>query len=396
MRWIASGEKGIRYREDPIRMHQGKPDRYFSIRMTRNGQVVEEALGWASEGWTLRKAKATREALQTAHTKGDAPDTLRKTRAERRRCEELAEAQKAKDQAQSATYKELVEQHYIPWARKEKKSAAADITRLALHLYPVFGHLPLASITPEMVEKLRDSLMESRSRATALQVLALLRKTFNHLSRLGLHALRNPVSCIKLPRLDNACERFFTREEMDRFLEAAAQQRNPDLHDAAMLSLHTGLRLGEIKRLMTWDIDLEHGFLTVREDDGKPGGKVPLNADVTAMLTKRLQGLSEGNIFNSRGYEDREMSRRFMRLARRLGLNTGKEDRRHRLTFHSLRHTFASWLAMADVDLYRIQKLTRHKTLAMVQRYAHLRPSWLRDDVAVLCRPGDQPGPDAP
>lgn len=391
MRWIASGEKGIRYREHPTRIHRGQPDRYYSVRLTRDGRDVEESLGWASDGWTLRKAQDTRENLQTAYKIGSGPDTLRKRRDERARQEEQASTKAKAEQAKAATYQELVEEYYEPWAKREKKSFAADLTRLRLHLYPALGPLPLDAITSERVEALRDNLLESHSRATCVQCLALLRKTFNHLARAGLHNLRNPVSSVKLPRLDNEVERFFTHEEFDRFIEAASKLRNPDLHDAALLSLHTGLRLGEIKRLFTWDIDLEHGFVTVREDDGKPGGKVPLNNDVSEMLKNRLRDIQAGPVFHNRGYEDRELSRRFMRLARRLGLNTGKEDRRHRLTFHSLRHTFASWMALADIELYRIQKLMRHKTPQMTQRYAHLRPSELRGDVAVLCRPPASP-----
>lgn len=382
---------GVRYREDTQRIYRGSPDRYFSIRYRRNGILREEALGWASEGWTAKRAMEVRSELEKAHTLGEGADTL----AARREQQSQVKQEQAKAAAEaSVTYRDLVEAHYIPWAKREKKSFSDDEIRLRRHLYPVFGELPLAEITQQRVEALRDTLLEHRSRATVLQVLALLRKTFNHLERLGLHQLRNPVKDVSLPRLDNACERFFSREEFDRFIEAAAQLRNQDLHDAAILAVNTGLRLGEIMRLMPKDVNLDHGFLTVRETDGKPGGRVPLNSSVSAMLRKRMAGRDAGPLFHSSRPGDREMSRRFARLARQLELNTGTEDRKHHLTFHSLRHTFASWLAMADVDLYRIQKLMRHKTFSMVQRYAHLRPSWLRDDVEILCSPPSRQDPE--
>jgi len=389
-KWFKTPFPGVRYREDGRNVHRGNPDRYFSIRYHREGTLHEEGLGWASEGWTAKKAAEVRADLEKAHAIGSGPATLSARREEQRR----QEAERKRVEESQGTYRELVDKHYLPWAWREKKSADMDETRLRLYLYPEFGDLLLSEITTKRVEALRDRVLIKRSRATTLQVLALLRKTFNHLARLGLHNLQNPVSTIKLPRLDNACERFFSREDFDRYIKAAGKLRNPDLHDASILAVDTGLRLGEITRLLPEDVDLTHGFLTVRESDGKPGGKIPLNSRVSAMLESRLRDHANGPLFHTAHNGDRELSRHFARLARKLGLNTGLEDRKNRLTFHSLRHTFASWLAMADVDLYRIQKLMRHKTFAMVQRYAHLRPSWLREDVEILCSPPSPPGPE--
>ena len=52
--------------------------------------------------------------------------------------------------------------------------------------------------------------------------------------------------------------------------------------------------------------------------------------------------------------------------------------------FHDLRHTFASRLAQAGVDLYKISKLLGHKDIKMTQRYSHHCPDSLRDGVEIL------------
>lgn len=57
---------------------------------------------------------------------------------------------------------------------------------------------------------------------------------------------------------------------------------------------------------------------------------------------------------------------------------TGPKDR---VVFHTLRHTFGSWLALAGTDVYRIKTLMRHKTITMTMRYAHLLPDATRDAV---------------
>ena len=51
------------------------------------------------------------------------------------------------------------------------------------------------------------------------------------------------------------------------------------------------------------------------------------------------------------------------------------------LRFHSLRHTYGSWLAQAGVDLYRIKELMGHQSTQTTMRYAHLQPKNLRDAV---------------
>lgn len=379
---------GVRYREDARRAFRGGPDLYYSIRYRRNSVLTEEGLGWASEGWTAKRAAGVLTELNTAYAQGQPGATLAERRAlaeQRREQETAAAAQRVQ------TYRALVETHYLPWADLHKLSAGHDHTRLTRHILPRLGDLLPAEITTGHVERLRDELLATRSPATTRQCLALVRSTLNHLARLGFFDGRNPVSCIRLPRLDNARERFLTRDEFARFLDATTD--TPLLRAAAILAVNTGLRQGEIQRLAREDVDLTHRVLTVRDTGGKPGGKVPLNDEAMAVLT-RLCEAGTPRLFNPRRGEKCWFTHAFDDVATRIGLNDGITDRRHRLTFHSLRHTFASWLALAGTDLYRIQRLMRHKTLAMTQRYAHLLPSALQDDVARLCAPRPAP-PDS-
>ena len=73
-----------------------------------------------------------------------------------------------------------------------------------------------------------------------------------------------------------------------------------------------------------------------------------------------------------------ECPRTFERIADEL-FNVGVTDRLYRVTFHTLRHTFASWMAMAGTPLLTLKELLGHKTLAMVARYAKLMPSTTGD-----------------
>lgn len=147
-----------------------------------------------------------------------------------------------------------------------------------------------------------------------------------------------------------------------------------------VLSLNTGLRLGELLRLHWADVDLISGFVTVRDENRrKPGGSVPLNADAAGIFRLRAANRKQsGLVFPSVGGEGAriDVSHQFRAVADELGLNAGiaPEDRQRRVVFHTLRHTFASWLALNGTDIYRIKTLMRHKTIEMTLRYAHLIP----------------------
>lgn len=111
----------------------------------------------------------------------------------------------------------------------------------------------------------------------------------------------------------------------------------------------------------------------------------PMHALVKAMLQRRYRDDQEGYIFKARnGGKITDLSDTFQRTVDKLGFNDGITDPRQKVVFHTLRHTYASWLVMKGVDLYTTQKLMGHKSNQMTQRYAHLAPGYLEKAVNSL------------
>ena len=75
-KWNAAGP-GVRYRKHASRKHGVRLDRYYTLRFSIAGKQVEEALGWASEGWTVEKAQEKLAELRKAKRTGQGPATLR-------------------------------------------------------------------------------------------------------------------------------------------------------------------------------------------------------------------------------------------------------------------------------------------------------------------------------
>ena len=85
-------DEGIRARVHPTRKHGVKSDLYFVLRFTVDGQKKQEALGWASEGWTLAKARAELAKLKEAARTGNGPATLQEKRAQAKATREAERA----------------------------------------------------------------------------------------------------------------------------------------------------------------------------------------------------------------------------------------------------------------------------------------------------------------
>lgn len=395
--WFSTNFQGVRYREHATRKHGVSPDRYFAIRAQVEGKRHEEGLGWASEGWSAKKASIILADLKKAHITGEGPRTLAEKRdieAERR---EIETAKAEAEKSGSITVDEFFRNTYAPQAKMDKKPRTCGHEEYLFRLYisPVIGGKALRSVTSFDIERMKKSMGElGKSARTIEYTLAITRQIFNAARRSGIWEGDPPTVAVKKPRVDNGRLRFLTRDEASALLEAL-RKRSEDTYCAALLSLQCGLRMGEILSLKWSDIDFERGLLTLL--DAKAGTRTAfLTADTTDMLKGRGPGKPSELVFPGKtgGLVER-VSKSFARTVKDLGLNEGIEDRRQRIVFHSLRHSYASWLVEEGVDLYSVQRLLGHKTGVMTQRYAHHSPEGLRASVAKLEKSFDRPSPSA-
>lgn len=395
-KYISTQYPGVRYREHSERKYNGKPDRYFFIRYKRQGKTIEEAFGWASTGANAQKANKVRSELIENIRLGKRPQTLNEKR-EMEAARYEAERQAAiVDEKKNFTFKELAE-HYIEWAKSNKKSWKDDKHRYNNHLKQLLGELPLKDISPLHLERLKRNLQKKKavkvkrggkanklvpqdnflSPATIKQCLALVRQMFNKANDWDLFNGSNPVKKISLPTLNNKRTRFLTYKEAKQLLEELTK-RSMQVHDEALLSLQCGLRFGEIAALTLGDLDFNNDIIQVRDAKGGESRQSYMTPEVKALLRIRARNFIKSNdlIFpdNKNGKLQKTVSRTYKEVVKDLEFNKDILDRRNKVVFHTLRHTFASWLAINGTPLYTIKELMGHKTLSMTERYAHLIP----------------------
>jgi len=285
----------------------------------------------------------------------------------------------------------------LPQAKADKKerSTIREEGLFKVWVSPILGHLPMKDIKPFHLEKLKKVMTDGGQSPRSVEyALSVVRQVFNVAKRLGSFEGENPTAKVKFPKPDNARMRFLTHDEADKLLESL-KRKSTDVHDMTMLSLHCGLRFGEIASLTWQDVDLERGTLTIR--DAKAGSRYSFlteqavemlkgraeDQDRTAKTNGTERKLSDYVFTGRKGLLDR-ISLTFKRAVDELGLNDGIDDRRLKISFHSCRHSHASWLIEEGADLYTVQKLLGHKTNIMTQRYAHLSENRLRGAAQAL------------
>ncbi len=383
--WIKV-ERGIRYREHASRKYgvPRRPDRYYVLRFAVGGVMHQEALGWESEGITLEKARIELAKLKEAKRTGQGPCSLTEKR-------ELAEKQrKAEEEARRAeeaariTVADFWKASYKPaQGHKAQGSLVAEDALWGKWLKPRIGNTALVDLTPALLDTIKADMMAAgKSPSSIKYAMAVVSQVWTMAERDGIVAGRCPTKKITLPRQDNRRERYLTVEEADKLLAALAE-RAPLMRDMAILGLDCGLRFGEIAGLIWQDCDFGRGMLQIRDPKSGVNRVAYMTPRVRQVLESRNGNGSEYIFADHNGNPVPSTSRAFKNVVSEL-FNQGVTDKRYKVCFHTLRHTFASRLVEGATDLYSVSKLMGHSTIRMTERYSHLSPDKLKSAINIL------------
>lgn len=194
------------------------------------------------------------------HTVGRASSGIRPAYANQVRGELLKDVAAGKNPAaaRTITVGEAVDA-YLTWADAEGKHTGPDRNRYERHLRSRLHAMPLVAITPQILIDTKQLLAQTLGDQSLRHAFGFLRRAVNYTIEVRNLGIVNPFSvkrngAFRLPRVENAAVRFLTREEA-RLLLADLRRRSHQLHDMALLSLKTGMRLTEIFGVTGQDID---------------------------------------------------------------------------------------------------------------------------------------------
>jgi integrase len=187
------------------------------------------------------------------------------------------------------------------------------------------------------------------------------------------YLISNPCQGIKSFRLPEKFPNYYSKEE---FLKLISVIEDMDLRDVVKFAVNTGLRQMEIITLKWSQINMEDRYFILDNQaqltKTKRVRNVPINQNSFDILKQRKENIINEYVFNYQGKPIKQeyLIHKFKKYVYKAKINPG-------LNFHSLRHTFASWLIQKGAPIYQVSKLLGHSNLSTTEIYSHLR----RDDL---------------
>lgn len=270
-------------------------------------------------------------------------------------------------------------EEYLQYSETHKRTSSykRDLTA-ARRLLKEFGARPISEITLRDVEAFQNKRALEVKPATVNRDFETLRHMFTKAVEWE-YVSKNPARLVKLLKTPPGRIRYLSFEERDRLLLECAH--NSMLHAAVIIALETGMRRGELMRLKWEDISFETQVIYLYRTKSNEARAIPISNRLLVFL-RRLYSERVGEFVFEKpdGRPYGNWRRAFESACRRAGIKSFR--------FHDLRHTFASYLVMANVNIRVVQELMRLKSLKMVMRYTHVPRGTLFDAVNEINKGG--------
>ncbi len=230
------------------------------------------------------------------------------------------------------------------------------------------GDMWLGSVTPKHIDCFKTHRAKSVSPVTLNIELRTLKAAFYTAMRWKL-VMENPFKHVPLLRVPEEQPMYLTKEGFQKLVSVISEKWFRDL---VIVAAFTGLRRGELLNLRWKHIDFERRVIYINSDRTfrtKTGKRrtVPMNQEVVQILQNKIQYSQAEHVFSRNGMRlvESSISHKF-----KASINRANLDKQ--LRFHSLRHTFATWLVQSGVNIYEVQKLLGHSNIKITEVYSHL------------------------
>ena len=341
----------------------------------RNPRGVFEKVPGSGVWWVRHADVMGRIRREKAGTKSAALTLYRKRKTESLQRKKLPESLRSP----MVSFADLAHDALV-YSKTHKRTHGDDIDRMPW-LLAAFRERSAESITPQDLGHHLTRIAEERNWAPAS--VNRYRALASLIFRLGIEngkVKENPARVVKPRLVNNARTRWLAPQEEVRLrasIEARYIEHMPELE----LALNTGLRLSEMYGLTWENVSMSRRVLTIPRSKNGETRHVPLNTTAVSVLLELLKrGDGTGRVIrNAKGLPLSDPRHWFEPSLRAAKIRN--------FSWHCLRHTFASRLVMAGVDLRTVQELLGHKSIAMTVRYSHLAPAHTLAAVERLSRP---------
>lgn len=276
---------------------------------------------------------------------------------------------------------------YIEEILPLKPRSQYDQARQMKYWKEKIGHLTIKEVTPSVITAVRNELSKGviagkkkRSNGTVNRYLAVLSHAFTIAMKEWEWVHDNPCSKVSKLQESKGRTRYLSDEERIALLQACKESKNQYLYFIVILAISTGARKNEILSLKWEDVHFDREVIILKKTKNGDVRVLPLQGYALKLIFDLFK---HRNIFSEYLFPspNNVAHPTCIRKCWQTAIETAKIEN---FRFHDLRHTAASYLAMDGATITDIAEVLGHKTLQMVQRYAHLSEAHTKKVVASM------------
>ena len=332
-------------------------DRSYYITYKLNGKFKRVQIGKKSEGITEAFCHQKRiEAINNAKFGND--ESIIKTKKKAILFDEIAS-------------------RFLEHNKTHTRDFLNNISRYKNHIKPFLGNMAIDKIEPKHILELQEEKLKTLAPKTVNHITQLIGSIYNYNIKNKFIKVDNPITNIKKLKINNERLRYLDIEEIETLINTIKDDEQLLLF--VKLALQTGARLNTLVNIRKKDIDLNNQNISLKDYKNNSYYKGFFNDDLSSLLKERLKHLKSNDLIllyatfenNLQTYISKKLQP-ILNILFNQGLDP--KDRLNRVVVHTLRHTFASHLAINGTPIFTIQKLMNHKDINMTLRYAKLAP----------------------
>jgi integrase len=380
---VGSKEKGfLYYKKHSTRKHGVQFDKYYRTEYQFNKKRIAINFGWQSDGYTENFCFSKLDQYKENAKQGKRPISLKDERELKGEIELRKQEKLERQKKEVISIKKYFYQEYFPVIQRQKKTKTYQREEALFRIWidKNIGNLPFIKISKADIENIFYDVVESgKSIRTAEYALTTLKQIWREAKADGYATVMPEISKSLKKRIsqnNNSRTRFLSHSEAEILLDEL-KTKSIGLYEKSLISLHCGLRASETFKLTWSQVDIEYGIFNIIDSKGKDRS-VHMSERVKEIISFKTKGNPNKLVYPGRQNKiSTGVSNVFRQVANKL-FNKDVTDRRERVTFHTLRHTCASWMVMQGVSLYLVQKVLGHSTIQVTERYSHLAPDQLQ------------------
>ena len=321
---------------------------YLRYRSAENGNKTTHVKLGRARDITLAEAKEKVKKLRGEIATGSDPQS------------------ETKQKRQEMTYGTFMLEHYFPYITPRRRNAARYRRLYETEIKQEFADVKINAISKRQVQAFHNKLhSKGLSNAYCNRFLQLIKSSINFgINVIEVIDIKNPAVGIPLFE-EESKERYLDSDELALLIPILINDAGQPAKMARYM-LATGLRRGECMNCEWKHIDIEHRVMQIPSTRGKSkkNDSIPLNDAAIQVLSECSKTSPYPFVNLKTGKPYTTISKSFKRLMKDAGL--------HDVTAHSLRHTAASMMINAGESLYAVQRVLRHSSSQVTEKYAHL------------------------